>query len=247
VAGGRARGRTAHRAGRGAPVSASSAQSAPDEHGKAAPHAGPVCGRVDRREDRKGGELEAAATASNAESTGRQGGDGSRAGGDTGPPQNGQCDQRTDGIEGNDDREECRLMPTVAVEKDKPAVIRVADKGLKCRSRGIVAGEERRDVDPLALGDPADEGRVVVRPSWICVTATKHPERLDHERSRREEAGGSLRIAIEVVTTEARRSWAPEVLGPGELREELPERPERIAVSDDLDMRSPDALTCVET
>src|SRR5262245_11633710 len=88
----------------------------------------------------------------------------------------------------------------------------------------------RRDVDALALRNPANERRVVVRMAAVCITRPKRGDRFEEQLTRREKARSALRETIEVGGPEARGARVVEVLRPGELREQLPEQAEEVAV-----------------
>src|SRR5213075_2529334 len=125
--------------------------------------------------------------------------------------------------ESDDDGEETRLGPAVAVDEDDAAVERVAEEAGEARARRVDAAELRREADAAARGDLPQDRRVVVREADVRVLGAESVERSLEQRPRREEARRPLRIAVEVLGAEARRPRVVEVVAPRELREQTPE------------------------
>jgi hypothetical protein len=101
-------------------------------------------------------------------------------------------------------------------------------------------------VDRLALREPAQKHGVVVGVPGVGVPRLECVERVEEERTGREEAGRPFRVPIEVAGAEARLTRLVEVRGPGELGEELPERAVGVPVRVDGHVRRPDTRSSVE-
>src|SRR5206468_9678116 len=128
------------------------------------------------------------------------------------------------------------------VDKRRSPVYGLPEEGAKLRSRRVVACELWREVNALALGQPADQRRVVADEVRVRVVAPKRGNCVQEKGSGSEEAGRSLRVVVEAFAVEARRAGMVVVLAPRDLRENIPERAVRVVLSVDMDVPVPDAL-----
>jgi len=133
----------------------------------------------------------------------------------------------------DDGRKEAGAGRAMAVDEDGSAMHRVTKEASECRPRGIDASEARRDSDPFARRNGAEDRRVVVRETHVAVPRPECRKGRQQQLTRREETCRALREAVELLHAEARRSRPVEVVPPGELCKQPPKHAVRRVGIDD--------------
>jgi glycosyltransferase involved in cell wall biosynthesis len=179
--------------------------------------------RIYRRDEGKRAHLVRRPPGLQAESRGAEPAQSGGRGDQAGPSERHDRERGAHRKERNRNGKEPRLRPAVAIEEDDATVHGMSHEGAESLSRRVATGKARRDVNIPASSHVAQDRRVVVRAAEIRVARSKPSERLEQQRPRREEARRALRIPVEVVDPEARRSRVVEVLAPRQLRQQRPE------------------------